>query len=83
MTDQDPSAVTAAGVDRYSVGTPAPDEPCEEHDGSTLYPTLTPYVVGLLRGLAAELRVCLNDHPEDERLARVEANVRWLVGERV
>ncbi len=36
-----------------------------------------------LEGLLEDLKVCMRDHPEDERLERCEAQVRRMLGRRV
>lgn len=51
--------------------------------GYTQHPDLTPWLADQLNSMVANLRLCVNDHPEDERLAQVEAHLRWLLGRRV
>lgn len=54
------------------------------HDGFEIHPGITsPEAIEMIRNLARELRECCRDHPADERLSRIEANLRWLVGERI
>lgn len=52
-------------------------------DGKTPHPDLSVHLALVIRSVADELVVCKIDHPEDERLFRAEAGLRWLLGERV
>jgi hypothetical protein len=52
-------------------------------DGYTPHPDMTPTLTRILNEIAEDLAICCRDHPEDERLDEVEANVRWLLGRRV
>ncbi len=52
-------------------------------EGYVPHPELTPALVQRLELLAADLAVCVADHPDDDRLSRAEAQVRWLLGRRV
>ena len=55
----------------------------DRHDGFSPHPDLTPRLTAVLELLVGDLGDCMRHHPEDERLARCEANVRWLLGLRV
>lgn len=57
--------------------------PAAKAPGYEPHPDLTPDLMERLNNTLANLRICVQDHPEDERLAQVEANLRWLMGRRV
>lgn len=55
----------------------------QTNNGYTPHSDLTPELTEILSSAVDNLNVCMRDHPEDERLGRVEANLRWLLGKRI
>jgi hypothetical protein len=59
---------------------------CDDHpklDGFTPHPDMTTRLGNEVTRVIEELKVCIRDHPDDERLARAEAMLRWLLGGRI